>query len=154
MIVISHRGNLDGANTSTENDPAAIDRAITAGFDVEVDVRLVGNEWWLGHDSPQYQVDWQWFLDRKDRLWIHTKNTQALAHLNLLDRSPYHHHRTPNVHYFWHEQDAVTLTSRGFMWAYPSKVTVPYAIAVMPEIDHGDLNQVLGVCTDYPQAYL
>lgn len=154
MIVISHRGNLDGPNPHFENDPAVVDLAIEAGFDVEVDVRFVDNTWWLGHDEPQYRVDRQWLLNRKDRLWVHAKNLEALTYLNLLDRSPYHQHRTPNIHYFWHDQDTVTLTSRGFMWAYPSKETPENAIAVMPEIAHGDLSQVLGVCTDFPRTYI
>lgn len=154
MIVISHRGNLDGPDVDTENHPDTIDRAIKSGFDVEIDVRLVENEWWLGHDEPQYQVDWQWLLNRKNRLWVHTKNISALSHLNVLGLSPYHKHRTPNVHYFWHEKDTVALTSRGFLWAYPNSDTPENAIAVMPEIAHGDLSRVLGVCTDYPRTYI
>ena len=154
MIVISHRGNLQGPDPLTENHPDAIDRAIDEGFDVEVDVRLMEGQWWLGHDQAQYDVSWQWLLTRRDRLWVHAKNLPALTHLNLLDRSPYHHHRTPNVHHFWHENDTLTLTSRGFIWAYPNLITPENAIAVMPEIAHGDLNRVLGVCTDFPRIYI
>lgn len=154
MIVISHRGLLDGPDPTTENRPDTIDRAIESGFDVEIDLRLIHGEWWLGHDQAQYSVSWEWLLLRGDRLWVHTKNTEALCHLNTLDRSPFHRHRTPNLHYFWHDQDTVTLTSRGFMWAFPSAHTPENAIAVMPEIAHGDLSRALGVCTDWPRTYM
>jgi hypothetical protein len=38
MILIAHRGNLDGPNPSMENHPDYIDAAINAGFHVEVDL--------------------------------------------------------------------------------------------------------------------
>lgn len=153
MIVISHRGNLRGSNPSMENRPDYIDDAIDAGFDVEVDVWLQDDQWWLGHDQPQYQVSWAWLVCRKERLWAHVKNTEALVRLNDLDKSPYHMHRSPNLHYFWHDSDRAALTSRGFIWAFPSETAIPRSIAVMPELAHGDLNSVLGVCTDYPEQY-
>lgn len=147
MIVISHRGNLCGADPNSENHPDTVDQAIAAGFDVEVDLWLIDNQWWLGHDRPQYAVDWQWLMRRRRRLWAHTKNLTALTQLNQLNSAHC-------VHYFWHQQDTVTLTSQGFVWAFPAEITPANAIAVMPEIKHGDLSCALGVCTDYPREYL
>ena len=33
-----------------------IDCAIGNGYDVEIDVRSIDGEYWLGHDEPQYKV--------------------------------------------------------------------------------------------------
>ena len=57
MKVISHRGNLRGPRPELENRPSYIDSAYQLGFDVEVDIRFVNGEFWLGHDELQYKVD-------------------------------------------------------------------------------------------------
>ena len=38
MKIISHRGNLNGPNSVSENSILAISRALGQGFDVEIDV--------------------------------------------------------------------------------------------------------------------
>ena len=37
MILISHRGNIDGKIVERENHPEYIDEAIALGYDVEID---------------------------------------------------------------------------------------------------------------------
>ena len=49
------------------------------GFDVEIDVWLIGGVYYLGHDSPQYEVA-EVFFD-SDRLWCHAKNAEVLVKL-------------------------------------------------------------------------
>ena len=44
MVLISHRGNLEGKNIELENDPTYIDSAIEKGFDVEIDL-------WVDNDG-------------------------------------------------------------------------------------------------------
>ena len=39
MILIAHRGNIDGPNPEMENNPQYIDKAIDSGYNVEIDVR-------------------------------------------------------------------------------------------------------------------
>ena len=63
MILISHRGNTDGKFESWENEPTYIDKAISEGYDVEVDVWFVDNVLYLGHDKPDYGVDFRWIID-------------------------------------------------------------------------------------------
>ena len=36
------------------------------------------------------------------------------------------------LNYFWHQEDKVTLTSKGYLWAYPG-VICDNAITVLPE---------------------
>ena len=54
--LIAHRGNLEGKDLR-ENAPEFLQSAIDKGFDIEVDIRYINGEWWLGHDGPQYQID-------------------------------------------------------------------------------------------------
>ena len=81
MRRISHRGNIAGPQPSKENTPSYIQAAIDRGYDVEIDVRLIGDCLYLGHDNPDYQVDLSWLLARKENLWIHTKNFKAMDFL-------------------------------------------------------------------------
>jgi hypothetical protein len=55
--------------------------------------------------------------------------------------------------YFWHEEDTVTLTSRGAIWAYPGKQPIKGSIAVMPEIYDDNLNDCIGICSDNVKKY-
>ena len=54
--LISHRGNLNGVNPDRENSPSYIQKAIFAGYDVEIDVRWWNDGIWLGHDTPDWEV--------------------------------------------------------------------------------------------------
>jgi hypothetical protein len=140
MLKISHRGNLSGPSPR-ENHPFYIEEAIFAGFDVEVDIYLVDNQLWLGHDKPQYLTS-KTFIDRyKDSLWIHCKNLEALEYfVNLKE----------NYKYFWHEEDSYTLTSNGLIWTYPGKPITDKSIIVLRGQDVSPSYQVaFGICSDY-----
>ena len=56
MILISHRGNLNGVNVKKENSVDYIEEALDQGFDVEVDVWNISGSYFLGHDEPQHLV--------------------------------------------------------------------------------------------------
>lgn len=148
MKIISHRGNINGPNKELENTPFGIDRALSLGFDVEIDVWFKDNKWWLGHDEPQYETDLSFIS--KNGLWVHCKNLEALDKLVVGNYG---------LEYFWHEEDTVTLTSSNYIWTYPCKPLVSTrSIAVMPELcDNYAFNlkevDIFGVCTDYPRNY-
>ena len=134
MILISHRGNLNG-KSNKENKPGYIHKALWQGFDVEIDVWYIDDEFWLGHDIPQYKIE-ENFLENP-RLWCHAKNIDALYKM------------TSNslIHCFWHQDDDVTLTSRGYLWTYPGKQLTEKSISVLPEKKF-DV-EVAGVCSDF-----
>jgi hypothetical protein len=132
MILISHRGNLNGPNEVRENSPYYIMEAIAEGYDVEVDLWWVDGKVYLGHDEPQYEVSDEWLGERVDKLWIHCSTS---------------------LHYFWHEQDTLTLTSKNYIWVYPGKQPITGSIAVMPEIHNDDISKCLGVCSDFIKRY-
>lgn len=145
MKAISHRANISGPNPLLENHPDQIDKCIKLGYDVEVDVRLINDSFYLGHDSPDYSVSLEWINERKDNLWIHCKD------LNSLDKFST---EQSDLNYFWHQEDDYTLTSMGFIWTYPGKkVSNSRGVLVMPEWNGGveNLNKYdcYAVCTDY-----
>lgn len=144
MILIAHRGNTNGPLESWENEPTYIDLAISKGYDVEIDVWYKDGILRLGHDKPQYGVDFRWFRDRITKLWVHCKNIEAI---NFFKASGY------EFNYFWHETDTITLTSAKYIWAYPNKQPIENSIAVMPEIHNDDVSKCIGICSDYIEKY-
>jgi hypothetical protein len=143
MILISHRGNIDGPNPENENKPPYILDAIIKGYEVEVDFWFSNNKFYLGHDEPQYDIPIEWLENNYRKLWIHCKNVDAINKLHELDRGGFY------LNYFWHENDKVTLTSQGYLWAYPG-VDCSNGISVMPELAKDfKLKNVLGICSDY-----
>ncbi len=143
MILISHRGNLKGRNVERENQPEYIDETINAGFDVEIDVWMIDNEFYLGHDEPQYKVIWNWLSTRYEKLWIHCKNVEAIEWFNMMGL----------FNYFWHENDTMVLTSKNYMWVHSGKQPIVGSIAVMPEIHNESISECIGVCSDYINNY-
>ncbi len=142
MILISHRGNVDGPIESRENSPNYIMEAIGLGFDVEVDVWYRDNSWYLGHDYPKYNIDITWLLERESKLWIHCKNVESLIEI-----------KNYCLHYFWHESDEFTLTSKNYIWAYPREIPIKKSIVLLPEINQNIVDGCKGVCSDYVNKY-
>lgn len=141
MILISHRGNINGIDVDNENNPLYIDRALGKGYDVEVDVWYVNGKWYLGHDEPTYEIELDYLKD--NNLWCHAKNIEAL---NVMLNN--------DIHCFWHQEDDVTLTSKGYIWTYPGKKLKSNSIVVMPEKYlekwwRHNFNSCSGICSDY-----
>lgn len=144
MILIAHRGNVNGRFESWENEPTYIDLAIKKGYDVEVDIWFKDNMLWLGHDKPDYGIDFRFIRDRISKLWVHCKNVEAVVYFKECGYP---------VNYFWHEEDTLTLTSHNHLWVYPAKQPILNSIAVMPELHNDDVSQCLGICSDYIEKY-
>ena len=145
MIIIAHRGNVDGPNPERENNPDYIDEALSMGYDVEIDLRSKDKQLFLGHDKPQYKITWWWLAKRNDQLWIHCKD------LNTLDYLTSH---TSGYNYFWHENDAYTLTSKKFIWSNPNMPSTLNTVILMPEWSNKDFSKLkvkncYGICSDY-----
>ena len=150
MKFISHRGNISGKNIELENSPDYIIDALAKGYDVEIDLRMVGEKFFLGHDSPDYEVSIGWIQEKKDRLYIHAKTIETAVALSSLD----------GMNFFFHTDDACTITSMGMVWVHPISNPVPGAIFVMPEyrdIKMDALAGCSGICSDdvlhYQRSY-
>lgn len=138
MILISHRGNMNGPNTETENNPEFINRVLSLGIYVEVDVWYKDGFYYLGHDEPVYPVELS-FL-QQTRVVCHAKTPITLHQLL----------KFPNINCFAHDKDDCVLTSCGWIWTYPGKPLTPLSICVLPELADTDCTNCLGICTDYP----
>jgi|15BtaG_2_1085339.scaffolds.fasta_scaffold02618_3 hypothetical protein len=148
--LIAHRGNLDGSNPKKENHPDYIHTAVQQGYAVEVDLWRVEGNFFLGHDAPQYRISEKYLdlLASTNVLWTHIKNVEAFEHLVC--------HGKQHWNFFWHQEDDYTLTSLGYIWAYPGKKLTNNTICVLPEQseqDILDLRVCRGICTDYVYKY-
>lgn len=142
MLLISHRGNINGENKEKENSP---DYVLTASkkYDVEIDVWLIEDQLYLGHDEPTYKINIDFLMN--DKFWCHAKNLAALEIMLKND-----------IHCFWHQTDDVVLTSKKFIWTFPGKeLGKQNAIAVVPErVKNWNVSVAYGVCSDFVENYL
>ena len=142
MIYIAHRGLTNGPDSALQNNPEQIELALGQGYECEIDVwyKAEGG-WYLGHDGPEYKIDYE-FLEQSG-LWIHAKNLAALHFLTCT-----------NLNCFWHENDAYTLTSHGYIWTFPGQQLAKNSVMVMPEhvdttLDLARQATCYAVCSDY-----
>ena len=140
MYLISHRGNINGIHKNEENKPEYINIALNHNYDVEVDVRFEKGKFFLGHDFNQYEIDKNFLLNKK--IWCHAKTPEALLALKEI-----------SAHYFWHQEDDYTLTSKGFIWTYPGKKLLLKSICVLPEIASYKKINCVGICSDFIEKY-
>jgi len=144
MKMISHRGNIERKNIDTENTLYQINKCLDLGYDVEIDVWYNDNKFYLGHDFPKEIIGVQDLI--QPRLWCHAKNYQALLQMQKLD-----------IHYFWHQIDGYTLTSKNIIWAYPGFPIGHNTVCVLPEYNniytHDDLQKCYGICSDKIMYY-
>ena len=140
MKLISHRGNLTGKNSCLENHPASILKALSLGYDCEIDVWRIGDKLYLGHDIPKQEIGYDFLCD--ERLWIHCKNYESLAYLS---------NRVP-ANVFFHNNDDYTLTSKGIIWAYPGKDAGENCVRVQLSVEPYPGN-IYGVCSDCVEMY-
>lgn len=147
MIVISHRGNINGSLPEKENRPSYIDSAIQLGYEVEVDIRYLNGKFYLGHDTPDYEISEIWMEKRKDKIWFHCKNLDASFRLYEMqtDKIKYR--------YFCHSFDTYVLTSTGNVWVHDLSLNINDK-CIIPLLNNDDIieysgNSVYAVCTDY-----
>lgn len=147
MRVIAHRGNLNGPDPVNENSPNKILECLNKNIDVEIDVRMIDSEWWLGHDEPLYKINEEFFFEHGCKLWIHCKNFRALEAMN-----------GKYLNYFWHDSDDHVLTSKKYIWTFPGKEVGKHNVIVMPEkiytIEEIKNLKCYGICTDYVLSFL
>ena len=109
---------------------------------MEVDAWCIDGAWHLGHDEPQYPVEYLFLL--QPGLIVHAKNLSALSALARDDR----------IHSFSHDVDDVVLTSRRLLWTYPDKPLGDGSVAVMfsggieERLPLLDRPGVVGICAD------
>ena len=78
----------------------------------------------------------------KKEVWCHAKNIEAFKRLLEL-----------GTHCFFHQNDPVTLTSKQYIWTYPTQQLTEKSICVLPELQTIDVDGCAGVCSDYVIRY-
>lgn len=139
--IISHRANLYGKDSNTENKIKKIKECMKLGFDVEIDVRMHNDKLYLGHDEIQEKINLNFLLEHKRKLWIHCKDFDSLNFMIGKD-----------LNYFWHQNDDYTLTSKKIIWTYPKKIVDKNSVIVC--LSKKDTliykeKDLLGICTDW-----
>ena len=147
--LISHRGNINGKNELLENNPDYIEVALSKGYDVEIDLWIDNDGFYLGHDAPTYPVTLNWLVERSLKLWVHCKDLKTIEELKRLE----YENGINSIHYFFHNTDDITLTSQGKLWVYPGNQPLKYSIAVLPEIHNEDVSKCYGICSDIIEKY-
>ena len=182
--IISHRGNLVGPNKDRENHPDYLEAALKRGYGIEFDVWFENGQWALGHDAPKYAVTFSYLLrlggiNEGDyygcpRSWMHLKNLEAVQEMTAINYYGSCGHSSDSgltrnlakrINYFWHEEDHITITNHGFIWAHPKVALIPMRSAwVVPELlgvrksgvyyDFENTNWTRAdyVCVDYPDS--
>ena len=143
VILIAHRGNINGPNPERENHPEYILEALNQGYNVEVDLwwkKSLMDEWFLGHDEPQYRTHKK--LLHRDGVWIHCKDYKTFQRL-----------ADTNLNFFYHTDEDYVLTGHNFIWAYPGKPGTENTICVMPEYYDTPVEGFAGVCSDFVEKY-
>lgn len=136
-IIISHRGNLNGPNSSTENKPSTISEVLKKGFEVEIDLWVIHGKLFLGHDNPVYPIDYQFLTN--PGLWIHCKNKKALDFMSKTD-----------LNYFWHTKEDYVFTSKGYILTHTGLKPLKQSICMLPENLENFFRDCKGICTDFP----
>lgn len=147
MYFIAHRGNMIGRNVERENKEDYILECLELGYQCEIDVWIIDNEIFLGHDGPEHKTTIDFIMERKEHLWIHCKNEDALN---------FFVHK--NVNCFYHDKDNYTITSKGIVWGNINSKCISNMICVMPEnyqseLEFEELSLCIGVCSDYVLFY-
>jgi hypothetical protein len=157
MILISHRGNVNGPDKEKENTKSYIQSALDMGYHVEIDIWSHDGILFLGHDTPDYEVELEWLLERREKLLVHAKNFEALSSLtfNHLDAQS-------QLATFFHENEKYTIINNGrnihgvvvngLIWAHD--IENISSKCIIPLIDKSDLDkkpkkQIWGICSDY-----
>jgi hypothetical protein len=141
MYFIAHRGNINGKILQRENTISYIEEALKKNFDCEIDVWLINDKVFLGHDKPEHLIDEDFLFTNSNKLWIHCKNIQALCKYK------------DDLNCFYHDKDLYTITSQGYIWGNINVETNKNIISVMPEINNIYSFNCKGICSDNIQYY-
>lgn len=141
MKFISHRGNLYGPDKVHENTEDAITHAISMEYDCEIDIWILNDQLWLGHDYPQHKTTYEFIEKYKNNLWIHCKHIDALIKLKH------------SYNCFFHDKDLYTITSTGIIWGNINSPILTDGVCVMPERSNVFNFNCFAICSDFPVHY-
>lgn len=143
---IAHRGLMDGPNGSIENTVDLLESNSKAGITSECDIWYKDEQFWLGHDTPDHMVSFEWICKMKEFLLIHAKD---LTTFHVLKRI--RDQEGIDLHIFYHTDEDVVVTTHGECIVYPGLQVYDGWMSMMPE--RAPLIKIGGyaaaVCSDY-----
>lgn len=146
IIHISHRGNLK--SNEWDSNPIRVSQVLDSGYHCEIDLWSINKSFYLGHDGPKFEINYDWLESRASKLLIHCKNFASLSEIERRSKSEYN-----SLHYFWHQQDNYTLTNKGIVICYPGVQAVDRGIQMIAE-QWGEVNKNgYGICSDYIETF-
>lgn len=159
--IIAHRGNLTRPlskySGTTENSYKGIQDCLDRDFDVECDIWLQGDRFYLGHERPDTILPREQEHDIlvNKRIWKHAKNFEALAYMIRAGQGPV----------FWHGDDEYTITSSGHIWTHYNKPYSTNSVVLLDKAFEEQLKlmansrvyldlpmQAYAICTDEPEV--
>jgi len=152
MILISHRGNINGTDKKEENSPFYLKKALKDDYDVELDIWYIEKTWKTEHNEPLYEFNFNDFDEYLNNMWFHCKNIEAYYNFVTLKEIDEKIQRN----FFWHQNDDFTLTSNNKIWTYPGKKLTKLSICVLPEKSEYiemELKSCYGICSDFIEKY-
>ena len=147
MKLISNKGNVYGVISEYENTPEYIEKALSSGFDVKIDLTMIDNKLYIGNEIEKHKLDIDWLEKHHNRLWLECKDIKIIERFNQIDN------RGAYLNYFWHENDLLTLTSRGYVLSYGVEV-VGGSVMMLPEINDDTIKSCYGICSNNIIEYI
>lgn len=145
MLLISHRGNVDKIDLERENSQLYIDEAINRGYYAEIDLRIINNKLMLGHDYGQFETNLEWLSHRRDKLFVHCKNVEALKFC-IINKLIFFYHAIENH---------TPIVNSSLIWTHNLNETTDMSIIPLLSLDdlksldsYKDIN-VAGICSDF-----
>jgi len=143
---IAHRGLLRGPDSTLENTVQQLESNASAGIISECDIWFNDGGFWLGHDTPEYPISYEWICNMKDVILIHAKDLRSFHELKRLRDE-----EGIDLHIFYHTDEDVVMTTHGDCIVYPGLPVLNGWISMMPErtplIKIKDY--ALAICSDF-----
>lgn len=143
LILISHRGNLDGVQEDRENTPSYIQTALREGFAVCCDVIAQHGAFLLPTRAGYHKLPYA--LLSNPQMWFLASDAITLDALCAVNA-----HAVP-------ASSPVALTSVHYLWCLPGADLTPRSIAVFPEEVNPawlESGEPAGVCSNEILRYL
>ncbi|NJO64536.1 MAG: hypothetical protein HC836_42255 [Richelia sp. RM2_1_2] len=153
MIIISHRGNINGVDIYENNPYKILEKAaLLPDFHFEVDIWNHNGKYFLGHNGPLFDFD-EKLLSIAPRLWFHCKNLDALRSIAKEKSKKWRWCK-----FFFHNQDycAPVLIKNPenniyfTYWVYPNLDCKSDGVIVHLDGPLHKKYNWMGVCTDNP----
>ena len=143
--LIAHRGLINGPDKTRENNIETIKERAQYGLYSEIDVWLIDDKWFVGHDSPDTLINLEYLMRHATYIWIHAKNKEAFEELTLLRKEGH------DFCHFWHTTEDYCFTSNLNIIVYPGKPLIENSIFMMPENSRSiEINTTIThICSDY-----